>query len=86
MEFKNGSKIELIKCKNSIRGKTIYDYVIGMDIAKPPCKDFSALSMMCCNCKTIIHTEVFKGEEPIMDRPQVCPNCGTEFRNGLIME
>jgi hypothetical protein len=43
------------------------DYVIGMDIGKPPYdkSDFSCVSMMCLHCNTVIHTELFRGEQPI---------------------
>ena len=64
------------------------DYIIGMDIAKPPYdkSDYSVLCMICCNCKTVIHHEIFKGEKPLLDTPRICYNCGKIFKNGIVLK
>jgi rubrerythrin len=62
-----------------------YDHVIGIDIANKESKDFSALSMMCFNCKTVIHIEIFTGT-PLVENPKACPICGVEFKNGIVRQ
>jgi DNA-directed RNA polymerase subunit RPC12/RpoP len=62
------------------------DYIIGMDIAKEDSKDFSCLTMMCSNCKHIVHWEWFTGEQPKEEIPKICPHCNSEFKNGSIIK
>ena len=71
-----------------IAGKQIAeaDTIIGMDIASKDSSDFSAVSQKCVNCNTIIHTEIFKGEKHQEKYYKVCPNCGVEFKYGIIMK
>ena len=59
----------------------MHDHIIGMDIAKPPFdkSDFSALSVLCLNCKTIMHTELFVGKEPKNKIPIRCPSCKSKL-------
>ena len=63
-----------------------FDYVLGIDITSKNSKDFSCVTMICMNCKTIIHTELFKDEEPTLKTPKVCPECGMEFKQGVAIK
>ena len=59
------------------------NYVMGYDLAAPENKDYSAVSMLCCNCNTIILSKVFEGEELSLLLPKKCPYCGTRFEKLL---
>ena len=62
--------------------------IIGLDIAKPPYdkSDFSALSMVCGNCRLLVHTELFVGETPNKEIPKFCCQCGCVFKNNIIVK
>jgi len=60
--------------------------VIGVDIANPNCKDFSAISAICANCNTVIWSKTFSGTNSEYEKslvPDVCPNCGVKFVNKI---
>jgi len=59
--------------------------VIGVDIAKPNSRDFSAISLMCKNCNTIIYRKTCKNEPPYFIFPAKCPKCGIEFKMWIEM-
>jgi len=62
-----------------------YDYIIGVDIATEYSKDFSARSMKCMNCGSVIHTKVFRSEYSLIKDPKICPICRIEFKYGLYL-
>jgi len=62
--------------------------IIGIDLADENSEDFSAISSMCGNCKTIIESKAFANKD---NKPQAtifkrCPVCGIEFKKHTIKE
>jgi len=82
-----GEFIKAVEEAEQKRGKEKIEfgknYIIGYDLAAPNGKDYSAVSMLCCNCNTIIHSKVFEGEELPLPLPKKCPCCGVRFEKLL---
>jgi len=53
--------------------------VISYDIAGENSKDYSAVSTLCGNCRTILFCKTFEGEELELELHSSCPNCETIF-------
>ena len=72
-----GEFIKAVEEAEQKRGKEKIEfgknYIIGYDLAAPNGKDYSAVSMLCCNCNTIIHM------------PKKCPCCGVRFEPEVII-
>ena len=62
------------------------NYILGMDVASKNSEDFSAITMLCLNCRKIIHSEVFTGEYPVLEQLKECPKCGVKFKQEIQMK
>lgn len=60
---------------------------IGIDLADENSEDWSAISSVCGNCKTVIESKVFdKCNVPQATIFKTCPVCGVKFKKRIVNE
>jgi len=61
--------------------------IIGIDLADENSEDWSAISSVCGNCKTVIESKTFdKDNIPQSAIFKRCPICGVRFKKHIINE
>jgi hypothetical protein len=62
--------------------------LIGIDLAKEGCSDYSGINTICGKCKSVIETRTFdcNNNSPQATIFKNCPVCGTRFKRHIITE